>query len=149
MKKNEQQGISFNKLILEKTNFEIDPSYTAGDAALSVKLGFSFDKVFSEDKRNLKFVLNTDAELVGVDPSPMKIFVSMAGYFSINKTGDPATLEEFSEIQAPALLFPFTREVIGSLTMRTDFPPLLIPPTNFLALIGSSGDKKGKRLELK
>lgn len=141
MRKNEQQGISFDKLILEKVNFEIDPVYAFEGETLSVRMGFATDKVFSPDKRHLKLVLNANIDLVGVEPSPMKVLLAVAGYFSIGDDNDSAILEEFSDVQAPAMLFPFVREIVGNLTMRTDFPPLLIPPTNIKALIGKKTSK--------
>jgi len=136
MKKNEQQGISFDKLILEKVNFTIDPDYSFGGEPLSVKMSFSSDKTFSATKKQLKFLLHANIDLAGVDPSPMKVDVAVAGHFSITDDNDPTILKEFSDVQAPAMLFPFIREIVGNLTMRTDFPPLLIPPANIRVLIG-------------
>jgi len=142
MKKHEHQGISFEKVILEKVNFEIDPLYSFGDAPLSVKIGIKPSKEFSPEKRELKLILNTEINIKGVEPSPMKISLSVAGYFSITGDNDSVVLEEFSDIQAPAMLFPFVREIVSNLTMRTDFKPLLLPPTNFMALIGRKTRKK-------
>lgn len=141
MKKNEHQGISFDKMILEKVNFETDPNYTFDSDQLSVNLGLNVEKFFSDDKHHLKLVLNANVHLSGVEPSPMRIYVSVAGYFTLQDKKNTGALETFSEIQAPTILFPFIREIIANLTMRTDFPPLLIPPSNVWVLLGKQNDE--------
>ena len=100
-------------------------------------------KSLSEDKKRLKIVLHVNIDLSGVDPSPVKIFIAVAGHFSLRDEQNAGALEEFAEIQAPTIIFPFIREIIANLTMRTDFPPLLIPPVNIRVMFG----KKKKSIE--
>lgn len=142
MKKNEHQGIEFQRLILEKVDFEVDPDFTFGGEPLAVAMDVNADAFFSEDKKSLRSVLTTNIALSGAEPSPMKIIIAVAGYFSLEDDHNTGVLEEFAEIQAPAMLFPFIREVVANLTMRTDFPPLLLPPANMWALLNKKTAKK-------
>jgi preprotein translocase subunit SecB len=144
MKKNQQQGISFDKVILEQVNFETDPDYQLGDRPLSVKTKLTPKKKLFDNKTKLKLTLNIEIEFIDTKNTPMKINVSAAGYFSVKDISNVDILEEFSEIQAPAMLFPFIREIVSNLTMRTDYEPLVLPPVNFLALIGQKKTKKNK-----
>ena len=143
MKKDEHQGIIFNKLILEKVNFEIDPDYAFGKDPLEVRMSGNVNRFFSDDKKHLKVTLHINVDLAGANPAPMKIYTVMAGYFSLMDGKDSKSLVEFAEIHAPTMIFPFIRETIANLTMRTDFPPLLLPPANMWALMG----KKNKGSE--
>lgn len=143
MKKTEHQGIAFDKLILEKVNFEIDPNYTFSESPLEVNMGVDVEKNLSDDKKRLKIVLHVNVDLSGVDPSPMKIYTVVAGHFSLRDEQNIGALEEFAEIQAPTVMFPFIREVIANLTMRTDFPPLLIPPVNIWVMLGKKNKEGG------
>ncbi|MEI7672134.1 MAG: protein-export chaperone SecB, partial [Deltaproteobacteria bacterium] len=97
-----------------------------------------------EDKKRLKIVLNVHIDLSGVDPSPMKIFITVAGHFSLHDEQNDGALEEFAEIQAPTIMFPFVREIIANLTMRADFPPLLIPPVNMRMILGKKKESIGQ-----
>ncbi len=144
MKQHEHQGIAFEKLILEKVNFEIDPHYTFTKKPLAVQFGVDVEKSLSEDKKRLKIVLNVHIDLSGVDPSPMKIFITVAGHFSLHDEQNDGALEEFAEIQAPTIMFPFVREIIANLTMRADFPPLLIPPVNMRMILGKKKESIGQ-----
>ena len=101
MKKDEHQGIIFNKLILEKVNFEIDPDYAFGKDPLEVRMSGNVNRFFSDDKKHLKVTLHINVDLAGVDPAPMKIYTVMAGYFSLMDEKDNKSLVEFAEIHAP------------------------------------------------
>ena len=144
MKQNEHQGIAFDKLILEKVNFEIDPNYMFGKKPLGVQLGVDVEKCLSENKKLLKIVLHVHIDLSGVEPSPIKILLTVAGHFTLQDEQNAGALEEFAEIQAPTILFPFVREIIANLTMRTDFPPLLIPPVNMRVMLGKKKEGIGQ-----
>lgn len=138
MKKNEHQGIVFDKLVLEKVNFEINPDYNFGREPFAIRMSGDIKKFLSDDKKHLKVVHHADVHLEGVEPSPMKIYIVLAGQFSVMDEQDNNLLMEFAEVHAPTIMFPFIRETIANLTMRTDFAPLLIPPSSICAL----GEKK-------
>jgi preprotein translocase subunit SecB len=44
------------------------------------------------------------------------------------------SLQPFVLIECPRLLFPFSREIIASITRNGGFPPLLLNPIDFVAL---------------
>jgi len=48
------------------------------------------------------------------------------------------TLKEYSNINAPAAIFPYIREAIASTTTKAGIPPVLIPPMNLNLLKKSS-----------
>ena len=144
MKQNEHQGISFDKLILEKVNFEIDPNYTFGKKPLAVRLAVDVGKFLSNDKNKLKIILKVHIDLSGVETSPIKIFIVVAGHFSLHDEKNIGALEEFAELQEPTIMFPFIREIIANLTMRTDFPPLLIPPVNMHVILEKKKESIGQ-----
>lgn len=61
--------------------------------------------------------------------------VSICGRFQVN--GQPKTVEfrSFVQTQAVAILFPFAREGLASLTARGFYGPLLLPPMNVARLL--------------
>jgi len=46
-------------------------------------------------------------------------------------------LNKFARYNAPAILFPYLRETVSSITGRTSFSALVMPPLNLQALIDS------------
>lgn len=138
MKQTEQQGVSFDKFTLEKARFEVNSDFAFPEGGVPVDFTVHVSKKI--DKKNGRLKANLDISVVfkDVKEPPIDIFVSVAGYFSIQNSKNIEALEEFSEVNAPAFLFPFAREVIASLTLKSGYPPLLVPPTNIVALIGKS-----------
>ena len=66
-------------------------------------------------------------------PEEIKVFV--CGVFGV--TGDPPTvaLTDFVRLQGPAILLPYAREVITSMTGRSFFGPQYLPPLNVVKLM--------------
>ena len=58
------------------------------------------------------------------------IDLSYAGLFALRNVPEEA-LGPFLLAEAPRLLFPFARQVIGEATVNTGFPPLLLDPIDF------------------
>lgn|GEM_PF-1542417 len=141
MQKDKQLRINFEKVVLEKVDLEINPNYTLKEAGIPVDISVKVTRNLIKSQKLLKLSLNVFVFKEAEDP-PLRVSLIATGYFSVKKDGDFKTLEEFSQIQAPALVFPFVRETIANLTMRTDYPPLLLPPANITVLIGKTSSKK-------
>lgn len=137
MKKNEKPGISFLKIALEKVNLDININYIFPDEGLKADIKINTNSNIDKSKKILKLNLELYLFTETKDP-PFKMSILVSGYF---KAKNLKKLEKFSEVQAPALLFPFAREIIADLTMRAGFPPLIIPPVNILALMSKSPEK--------
>ena len=146
MKKNEHQGISFDKIIFEKINVEINPEFRSKDISEGLNVDISLNAFGKIDKlkKLLIFTLET-AIFKNTENRPFNIFIKAIGFFSVKDEGDIQILEEFSKINAPALMFPFVRETIADLTLKSGYPPLLLPPINIVALIEKSRNKSKKK----
>ena len=58
--------------------------------------------------------------------------VQMMGIFEPSDWNDPL-LDDFANINAPAIIYPFVREHIASLTTKAK-TPYILPPFNFVEL---------------
>ncbi|AUD03269.1 hypothetical protein CWM47_16365 [Spirosoma pollinicola] len=56
----------------------------------------------------------------------------MGGQFLVIDGTDQSILDNFADINGPAILFPFVREIIASLTARAGIPTVLVQPLNFV-----------------
>lgn len=61
----------------------------------------------------------------------MIIECKYAGIFEIMNVGE-SELDVLLNVHTLEILFPYVREIISSLSMRTSLPPILLPPTNFV-----------------
>lgn len=147
MDKNKQPGIKIDRMILEAVNFQVNPSFVpqASDG-INVDMQVNVQKNLIKLERKLRLGLEIKL-FEKYDNPPFRLTVLVAGYFSVDNDAELENLEEFSNIQGPALIFPFVREIIANLSMRTGLQPLILPPTNIWHLLGQSQsmpDKKQK-----
>lgn len=140
MRRDSHPGIDFERVIIEKVNLEVNPDYQKVNEGIPVDVSFTVNRQLIESQRLLKLSLEISVFKEAKSP-PLNVSVVATGYFRVKKEEDFKALEEFSHIQAPALVFPFVREIIAELTMRTGYPPLLVPPTNITVLVGKAPKK--------
>lgn len=75
---------------------------------------------------------------LGLDPTAARneeIRVTLVGRFSPAGEHQEVDLKSFVRFHAPAILMPFIRETIASLTGRGFFDPLVLPPLNVQRLM--------------
>lgn len=64
--------------------------------------------------------------------------IKMLGVFEFGEKL-PLSLDNFANINAPAIIFPFIREHLSNVSMKAGIKPILLPPINFVKL---AKDKK-------
>ncbi|HBR56505.1 MAG TPA: hypothetical protein DEA22_03400 [Blastocatellia bacterium] len=73
--------------------------------------------------------------------------IVMIGFFSVDKEIDKKRAELIAKINAPAVLYSASREIIATVTRRSPYPGTLLPTVTFLQPTKSAekgdGDKKG------
>ncbi|MCU0433449.1 MAG: protein-export chaperone SecB [Bacteroidia bacterium] len=99
------------------------------------------DEIIGEVNLNHTHHLVNDTELYcffelgyfsGSDESEfVKAHIKMVGHFQIIGT-PPLSVEKFTEVNSQAIMFPFIREHLASLTLKAGMDPILLPPVNFV-----------------
>ena len=69
--------------------------------------------------------------------------VHQAGVFVVAGF-EAAQLAQVLNTHCPSILFPYARELIDSLVVRGNFPPLMLPPINFEALFHQAAREKSQ-----
>ncbi len=69
--------------------------------------------------------------------------VHQAGVFVVAGFEAPQ-LGQVLNTHCPSILFPYARELIDSLVVRGNFPPLMLPPINFEALFQQAAREKSQ-----
>jgi len=123
MEKNKQPGIKFDSVFLSKLKYEL-PKELPSEFQYKLKVRNSY-KI--NDKEG-KLIYAMAVQLYD------RFELELTGIFSTIRGKENLGLEEFAKVNAPALLLPFAREIISSITSKTPLPHLLLPPINVLAL---------------
>jgi preprotein translocase subunit SecB len=130
-----QSGINFRAIFVTKMDFEMFPLQEMGKHSVA----FHLQNEFIKDTGKLESILT--AKFDSQEPSAEKAFrleVSVTGLFE-EMPESALTIQQFAEVQAAALLFPYLREAVTTITSKSPVGPIILPPINVPALL-KSGD---------
>jgi preprotein translocase subunit SecB len=100
-----------------------------------------------EETENQFFVTETLKYEGSVNKSVvMDSTISMVGIFELSGE-KPAYYEEFKKVNAPAIIFPFIREHLHSLTNKSGIVGINLPPLNFVAFSHKYFSEQKKEIE--
>ncbi|MEO7216301.1 protein-export chaperone SecB [Mucilaginibacter sp.] len=105
---------------------DIEVEDTRGDNMLSVTLHLTFKAGVGDDYQ-------------------VRAYIKMVGIFSTTAKGE-LSIDQFASINAPAIIFPFIREHLSSLSVKAGINPILLSPVNF---VQHSEQKKKKKTSSK
>lgn len=105
---NEGKGLDF-KIVL-------DDSFDSEQNILSVGIRVHTDSL--DENRN----------------NPFEFDVHIFGIFDFDKKPEQKTIDQFKNINCPAILFPYIRETISDIVRRSGLPPIFLPPVNFIEM---------------
>ncbi|APV48423.1 protein-export chaperone SecB [Betaproteobacteria bacterium GR16-43] len=133
-----QPVFSIEKLFVKDVSLEIPnaPQVFLEREAPSVDVQLHHNSTQVEDGV-YQTVLTVTVTAKVKDKTLFLVEVGQAGVFVVRNI--PATeLDPLLGIACPNILFPYAREVIGDLTTRAGFPPVVLNPVNFEAIYAQS-----------
>lgn len=130
MDKTRQPGIKFDGIILVEESFWRDYSVPED---LTVDLEFSTSN--SIENNNAAVEIATNFQLIKNDKSFVKLEFKFVGFFSVMEEDANMELEYFISNNSLALMFPYIREHITSVTSKSGIKPIMLPPINLKAMI--------------
>lgn len=95
-----------------RNNVEIEVSDSIVEQSLSVFVNLTFTAGVGETKE-------------------ITANIKMVGVFTIENTSD-FPIQQFASVNAPAIIFPFIREHLSSLSVKSGINPILLQPVNFV-----------------
>jgi len=128
MDKTKQPGISFDDVILKELTFSRKEGYS-DKPELNVFLDANVS--FSPNEDRLVYEMSCE---IKDGNEYFNIKCVMIGFFSVIEGKENMSLKEYSNLSAPAAIFPYIRETIASTTTKAGIPPVIIPPTNLSLL---------------
>ena len=143
MDKKKQPGISFNAIILVEEKFWRKPFLPE---KLNIDVEFKSKRTIDKSN-NEKGIIEIETFLTLVD-SDKEAFVRLetkfVGQFSVIESEQNMEIEHFLKHNAPALIFPYIREHISSVTSRAGISPVILPPMNIVAILNRKRENQLK-----
>lgn len=117
-------GIVIKNIVLEKLNFK--KTLLAPDNT-TYNYRFRIGNKLDENDKTAQVML--ELEMSGKDDG-LKVEICMVGLFELPEHM-PLPTEDFLNINAPAAIFPYIREIVSNLMLRANLNPVFVPMINF------------------
>lgn len=125
----------FLNIILLESNFKRKEEIEASDLPQSINIDIG-----NQLEGSKLFVVLTLDFLAGTEEDPIIASnIKMVGIFETSNGENVLNPEYFGQVNAPAIIFPFIREHLASVSIKAGITPILLPPINFIKL---AEDKK-------
>ena len=131
-----QAGISFDWVVVRELRFADNPTATGFGPFANAVANLNVQTTVDQPKRSCRVVMRlTLAPPVEQPDLFQSISATIEGQFSTAADHPTVDIESFAKRQASAILMPFLREAIASLTAKSRFGQVLIPPLNVVAIV--------------
>jgi len=129
---NKIQNFNVLEVILLQTNFLRNENNNNSDQDIEevpLPAQIEWNSTYDVKEKILKTILKAS---IGGDESPFTVAVEMGGIFQFNENPKENHIKMLKNVNCPAIIFPYLREYVSDLTKRAGFPPLFLPPFNFV-----------------
>jgi preprotein translocase subunit SecB len=129
MDQDKKPGIKIDSIILAEILFKRSPVIPDSP---TFNFHIRTKASISDDKKTLQ-----ETVTVEVSSSPdgdIRASCAMVGQFTCECDDTNMTLEEFSKANAPAIIYPFCREALASVSVQSGMPAIVLPVVNFQRL---------------
>lgn len=122
----------FEEIYLLESSFKRNPIVDFRNPAFKNRVNITVEHQLMLDNRlNITILLDFWAGTSRIKEISSKI--KMTGVF-IKGEDSVLTVEQFAKANGPAIMFPFLREHLASITTKAGISPVLLPAVNFIKL---------------
>lgn len=134
-----QPGIQCQNVIVTKLKFDRKPELPSEKAAMEIQ--FNSKKKFVDDDNQLLYFLEATVIIKDETTTFLTYSSEHVGYFGVEKSEQNMELKKFSEFNAPAVILPYIRETLSSITLKSGMKPIFLPPINIIAMLQKNQEK--------
>ncbi len=130
----EQQVFKLKNILLLESEFKRTPNISDSKSRRDIKINVE-NNLNDFDKINLYILLTLNFSQMNesLEVKEVASVIKMVGHFICPEVPN-MELKDFSRINAPAIIFPFLREHLASLSIKAGITPILLDPINFITL---------------
>ncbi|MFX1708106.1 protein-export chaperone SecB [Chitinophaga sp. CC14] len=130
MEQQKGSGYKIDNILLIESIFTRQPHISFENGGFDNQIAIEKEVVEDEDTCKFNVGLILDFKAVRNDEIAFQIKVKMVGLFE--KTGEATLSEEtFKNINGPAIIYPFIREHVSSITLKAGIGTVILPSVNF------------------
>lgn len=120
--------LKFNKYLVKKIIFEANPDFNPTDK-IPVEVEFTYDQDINYDGNEMAICLGCDIFKEKNKNYPFSLEIELLGFFSFEENLEPEKID-ILRVNATAILFPYLRSIVSSITADSGFQTLVLPVVN-------------------
>ena len=118
-------------IILIDSQFKRNSEIHFSDPDFKNNFNIELNDSKAENKLFINLTINFSSGIGEIEE--IKVLISMLGIFEFSENTDIPIID-FAKINGPAIIFPFIREHLSSLSLKAGINPILLPIINFVKL---------------
>lgn len=134
MSKNVNSGLRFIDYIVNDIDYRTNQYFEEQNVSVKFNLSRNVEYLDDEDNTMLVSLIVSVFEDAEENNYPFSLKINMTGIFELDDIHE-SERESFAEVNAVAILFPYIRSLISTITANVNVPPLILPPINVVNLI--------------
>jgi preprotein translocase subunit SecB len=133
-----RSGLKFDWVVVRELRFEDNLSEHVRSQASNLRANVEIKTWVADDANHCRTYLRLSLAPPEDGHALFKVLsAAVEGQFTVEgEAPTSVSIEEFVRKQAPAILFPFLRQLVASVTSTSRFGQVLVPPINVVALMG-------------
>ena len=130
--------LNFSGYRFDSIHFDVTPGLIASD---QFSLLPTFTKKISADGGNIEVQLSMKIESTPESVAPFSLHLVMTGSFVLEMDQENEEMRKtLINNNTVAIMFPFLRSAVSTLTTTANFPPLLLPVINLAAFLNDDSE---------
>jgi preprotein translocase subunit SecB len=125
-------NISIGDIRIKSIQFDINDKYSGDLKNISFRFKLFSESRYNDKKQNIYLVFGLKTVQARDDEYPFLFEIKTRAIFRLSENVEKEELDRITNINCPAIIFPYIRETVADLTRRAGFPPLHIAPMNFV-----------------
>ncbi len=126
--------INLDSYIIDTINYKINEDYINEEDNIDIKISFDNDISINEELKKARIRIGCYI-FKGYKDSPFNLDLNITGYFSYNSKYSVSEIEKLILVNGTAILFPYLRSMITTITANSGYVPIIIPTVNINKLL--------------
>ncbi|MBF0224668.1 MAG: protein-export chaperone SecB [Desulfobacterales bacterium] len=127
-------SMNFKSIQLKYVYFEINSDFIK-ELNIPINYDISINNNFNEDTKNLSLDLTIETpNKEKANNYPFFFKITLSGVFEFKESIEQKLFDSYIKINCPSIMFPYIRETLADIIRRSGFPPIHLPPINFLKM---------------
>ena len=128
MKKNLTRDVIITEVFQKKCLFE---RMSSSEDDTKINYSYSYGVVINDKNHGAAELILFADGVSGEGKKPLfQCEISFIGMFYLEKSKSKKMMQDFLDSEAPAILLPYIRESLSTLSIKAGLPPILLPPTD-------------------